>query len=223
MNTAVQPDSARARLARVKAGVDSTRADIIAMYANQDWLELGYDSWNALCDAEFGVRLALPQDERREAVKELRSAGLSTRAIGSALGIGNGTVRRALGSRAPNGAREGQPARPVAGLDGKVYPPHRPTPVPKPREKPADPAYLARMQREQDVRAERENLTQRHTYVARSITNLLYFTEPAVRQRFIDEWDARLCDANPEDVNIPALRQLATALDQLATEWTNAI
>jgi len=50
----------------------------------------------------------------RELVRDLTGAGMSTRAIGGALGIGDRTVRVDL-TGASNDA-------PVTGLDGKVYP-----------------------------------------------------------------------------------------------------
>lgn len=93
---------------------------VVEAYQRRIWEPLGYDSWDSYCRAELGsTRLRLPAEERDEAVRSLRSAGLPTRAIVAATGTSKGTVHRITG--APPGA----PAQPkptaVAGLDGKSY------------------------------------------------------------------------------------------------------
>lgn len=92
---------------------------ITRMHANRGWLLLGYGSWQELCDAEFGgVRVWGTVGERREVVAELSASGLSTRAIGAALGVSVGTVhadQSGVQNRTPENAS-------VAGLDGKTYP-----------------------------------------------------------------------------------------------------
>lgn len=110
--------TARARIDRIAAHVAASRQDIIDAHANRDWLALGYGSWSELCEAEFrGAMLTLPRGERQEVVAELTDAGMSTRAIGAALGVGDATVRRDQA-----GASNGAPApAPVTGLDGKTY------------------------------------------------------------------------------------------------------
>lgn len=76
---------------------------------------LGYDSWDDYCRTEFGSsRLGLPREERAEAVKSLREAGLSLRAISSATGADVKTVRSDL-------ARVGNSHTSTLGADGKVY------------------------------------------------------------------------------------------------------
>jgi IS30 family transposase len=65
----------------------------------------------------------LEREQRREIVAEMRSAGMSTRAIGSALGVGNKTVARDI-EEADVSDDTPEPAK-VVGLDGKTYP-HRP-------------------------------------------------------------------------------------------------
>jgi hypothetical protein len=100
--------------------------DLVAeAYARRVWESLGYGSWDAYCRVEFpAARLRLPAEEREETVRSLRAAGLSTRAIASATGSSEPTVRRDLAAGASYDAPE--PA-PVTGLDGKHY---RPRPAP---------------------------------------------------------------------------------------------
>jgi len=95
---------------------------VVEAYQRRVWEPLGYGSWDSYCRAELGsTRLRLPAEEREEAVRSLRSAGLSTRAIAAATGISKGTVHRA--ATAPVGAvaqANERPAR-VIGLNGKFY------------------------------------------------------------------------------------------------------
>lgn len=130
-------DEAREILARVKAAVVDTLDDLTRLWRQRAWLALGYASWDALCDAEFGVRMALPRDERREAVAELRAEGMSTRAIGSALGVADQTVRADLGRVREVTQSDPSPDR-VTSLDGRERPATRPTPLP-PIPAPPDP------------------------------------------------------------------------------------
>lgn len=97
---------ARALVTRINEGVTSVWFLVIQAYTGRAWVNLGYDSWDALCEAELrGARLRLSREERQDVVERLRGVGLSTRAIGSALGVGDATVRRDL-TGAPNDAPE---------------------------------------------------------------------------------------------------------------------
>jgi hypothetical protein len=111
---------------------------VVEAYQRRVWEPLGYSSWDSYCRAELGsTRLRLPAEEREEAVRSLRSAGLSTRAIASATGQSRSTVHRGLAG-VPHGTPDDttqpggpsatgtQPPSPsITGLDGKSYPhPH---------------------------------------------------------------------------------------------------
>lgn len=123
-------EDAREKVETVKALVSDAWSEVADLYRGRAWLALGYASWDALCDAEFeGARIRLPREERREVVGSLREAGLSTRAIGAALGVDQKTVVNDLA-----GEENSSPA-PVTGTDGKQYAPTRPV-----REERAGPA-----------------------------------------------------------------------------------
>ncbi|MGV0068576.1 hypothetical protein ACRU44_12675 [Mycobacterium colombiense] len=78
----------------------------------------GYESWDAYCDAEFSSSLIrLPLETRTETVKSLFERGMSTRAIGAAVGVSDSTVRQ---DTKKSGARNHAPER-VTGRDGKSY------------------------------------------------------------------------------------------------------
>lgn len=93
-------------------------AIIKELHAGQGWKALNYDTWQEACEAELGgFRLGWVPEERREVVAELREAGMSTRAIGTALGVHHSTVADDLtgvGNPTPDPA-------PVTGLDGKDH------------------------------------------------------------------------------------------------------
>jgi len=62
-------------------------------YVGRAWVVLGYDNWDAYCQAEFPTtRLQLPREERAEVVSSLRESGLSIRAIAAATGMSHGTI-----------------------------------------------------------------------------------------------------------------------------------
>ncbi|CAN5349330.1 hypothetical protein BH09ACT8_BH09ACT8_30940 [soil metagenome] len=121
---------------RIQKGL-GTLADLIGRaYLGRVWLALGYQSWDDYLDTEFtsGV-LAVPREERPEAVKSLREQGLSLRAIAAATGVSEATVRNDIGEQVRNNCApdddEVADAAPVVGLDGKGY--KAPPPRPKPR------------------------------------------------------------------------------------------
>ena len=109
------------RLARINVHVDEMWPDVIAIYQGRGWLSLGYASFKELCDDRMRVRPALAVDERQPLVQTMTDAGMSIRAIGSALGVTHPTVLR-------DQASGGTDLPPVTkGLDGKDY--TRPTPA----------------------------------------------------------------------------------------------
>ncbi|WP_319460067.1 helix-turn-helix domain-containing protein [Micromonospora sp. RTP1Z1] len=119
---------ARARAARIREGIHNyleTLAEIALAWERRDWQVLGYADWQAYVDGEFGAeRLKLPTEHRQKAVAELRLAGMSQRAIGTALGVDAATVTRDL-----RGVADATPAE-VRGVDGKTYAATRPAPAP---------------------------------------------------------------------------------------------
>ncbi len=127
--TDLSREQARALTDRIKAGVAELLPIIREAFERRADAALGYESWQAYCDTELrGLRL--PVGDRREAVAGLREAGMSTRAIGAALGIGQTQVMRDLGRLNTNGSVD-QPET-VTSLDGRERPASRPEP-------PADP------------------------------------------------------------------------------------
>lgn len=116
-------DAARALVDSMRAEVANLSEQIVTAYKGRAWVALGYPTWDEMCAAEFaGARLRIPREDRAEQVQSLRAEGLSTRTIGAALGITEGTVRNDIKA----GAKDYAPATPVTGQDGKTYAPTRP-------------------------------------------------------------------------------------------------
>lgn len=119
-------DVATRRAERIRAGVvayAAMRQDIADAYAQRDWLALDYGSWHEYVQAEFGAELAkLARDDRREAVRDLRTQGLSIPQIASATGASTGTVHNDL-----KGFNSENLPKTITGSDGKSYPASRPS------------------------------------------------------------------------------------------------
>lgn len=109
---------------------------IVQAFQGRADLALGYVSWDAYCATEFaGNRMVrLDREQRREIVAEMRSVGMSTRAIGSALGTPQRTIaddvtglsETAQTVTSLDGRR--RPAQRVDRETGEVDPPARATP-----------------------------------------------------------------------------------------------
>lgn len=122
-------DEARALTDRIKVAVEGTWQMIREAYVSRAWAALGYDTWDAYCAAEFDTsRLALPREERREVVASLAESGLSTRAIGAAVGVSEATVRREMSTASSALGNDAVEPRRVIGVNGKTY--VQPTPQP---------------------------------------------------------------------------------------------
>ncbi|MGI8709712.1 MAG: hypothetical protein ACR2LA_01780 [Acidimicrobiales bacterium] len=82
---------------RIRDNLAEIAAAIPVAYSGRAWAVLGYSSWDAYCDAEFGeFRMRLPREERQDVVASLRESGLSIRAIASATGNSTNTVSKDL-------------------------------------------------------------------------------------------------------------------------------
>jgi transposase-like protein len=87
--------TARALTDQLRQSLSVSWELLVEAYQRRAWAALGYSTWDAYTDAELGqVRLRLPREDRREVVASMTEAGMSTRAIGSALGVNEATVSR---------------------------------------------------------------------------------------------------------------------------------
>ena len=213
---------ARARIDRIAAHVAASAQDIIDAHANRDWIALGYDSWNELCEAEFrGAVIGLPRTERREAVRQMTEAGMSTRAIGGALGVGVATVSRDREeTTVPNGTVDDQP-REVIGLDGKTrtYPPRPTITVDSETGEIIDspqPRYVV-TEAEKERQREESRIGAIRRYVSDmnlAFAGLSMLKHDQHRQTLIEHWEAASTHWSADD-----LHDLADLLHDLANDW----
>lgn len=111
------PEEARTLLNQWRTTEYDQTERITLLYDGRAWLALGYETWDSMCDTEIRPhQVKLEREERQAQVFQLRSKGMSTRQIGSALGVGKGTVDRDLAT-APNGPVELPDT--IVGNDGK--------------------------------------------------------------------------------------------------------
>lgn len=117
--------------ARIREKVTEIWPLIVEAFERRVWLALGLPTWDAYCASHLrGMTPSIDRTERQQRVAELREAGMSTRAIGSALNVDQKTVVNDLRAVEENSSPEER--APVLGLDGKAYAPNRPTPPPDP-------------------------------------------------------------------------------------------
>ena len=84
-------EEARRRTDEFKVHTERWLAELVALHDDEVWWALDYYDWDEYCRAEFGS-IRLPRADRDGAARSLTDAGLSIRAICSALGVGYGAV-----------------------------------------------------------------------------------------------------------------------------------
>lgn len=181
-------DEARGLTVRIRSTVVAAWDLVCEAYDGRVWLALGYESWDAYCSAELdGAAIRLPREQRQETVRSLRDAGLSQRAIASAVGVDHRTVGNDLRSGGENsppddpepGDEADDEPPPITGTDGKTYKPNAPKPKPpkppKDRRRPLADAYqtatsdltrcvdrLVKLTEDDRYRTHQEDLTRRY-------------------------------------------------------------
>lgn len=174
---------------------------IVEAFEGRIWVALGLPSWSAYCDAHLrGMVPAIDRAERQQRVAELRDSGMSTRAIGTALGVDHKTVVNDI--RAGAGGEFSPPEqRPsVVGLDGKTYTP----PAPKPASVPFTPPPPPISAEEAEERRQRRVATDLLTDLVNSLSLLAGSDETF--ERYTPEI------AHPWPINAEMLDKADTAL-----------
>lgn len=213
--------------------------------ADRDDIALGYRSPGDYLSERFGGRLArLGVDLRREVVRELTEAGLSTRAIAPVVGVSNYTVHadqkaapvRDLTPQTPEPASAGEAdagsgqtpegeGHGEAATASVVDPSPRPpvtgidgktykAPEPKPAATPK-PVLVGGA-------AEYDNAAQSSLALARAITKFLQLQHPNMRVQMRRCWSMASAEVPPtprRDVTPEQMRVAAQGLLDLANEW----
>lgn len=95
----------RASIRRARKSLEDAAAEIVWQIEMEAWRTLGYSSWTAMREAEYGgAAFMVPSKSRPEIVARIRAKGLKQQEIATTIGVGIGTVNRDL-ARAdfPNG------------------------------------------------------------------------------------------------------------------------
>lgn len=87
----------REAIGRVESAWNVMVATAIDAFANRVWVPLGYSDWDTYCAEEVDTAaVRIPRDLRIEIVGQMSEAGMSSRAIGAAIGVHKDTVRNDL-------------------------------------------------------------------------------------------------------------------------------
>lgn len=95
----------RASIRRARKSLEDAAAEIVWQIEMEAWCTLGYSSWTAMREAEYGgAAFMVPSKSRPEIVARIRAKGLTQQEIAATAGVGIGTVNRDLArSDLPNG------------------------------------------------------------------------------------------------------------------------
>lgn len=116
------PEEAEALTYRIVHEGEKWFALVVTAWRERVWEPLGLESWQAYTEQRLGRLRAIGPD-RAEMVAALRSEGMSTRAIASAVGTSKDTVQRDLSTVSNETVEQPQT---VTSLDGRVRPATRP-------------------------------------------------------------------------------------------------
>lgn len=87
-------EEARASVARAKGGLAVFAEEILRQIEEQDWVPLGYATWDEMREAEYeGPAAILPRAARPAVTARMRALGLSQQSIAATLGVSLRTVK----------------------------------------------------------------------------------------------------------------------------------
>lgn len=93
----ITPDIVRASIKRAKASLEKAANEIVWQIEREAWRTLGYSSWNAMREAEYGeAAFMVPSNQRPELVQRMRAKGLTQQEIADTAGVHESTVSRDL-------------------------------------------------------------------------------------------------------------------------------
>ena len=181
----------------VNTSIANVREAIPRLYHGQAWVAAGVADWDTFCRARFGG-ISFPRVDRAELVLELTEQRMTTRAIGSALGVSYATVQRDLTDTDVS-------VVPKVGVNGKTYAPRSPRP-------PITPERQAI--RDESAQASRIYAVQ-HALMSNVVTELINNSALLADDDYPDIQGLDL-----EAATIDRLRQLRDAVDAALTAMT---
>ncbi|MGE9806930.1 hypothetical protein [Janibacter sp. G1551] len=89
----ITPDDVRASVERAKGGLSIAAEEIVWQIEREAWVTLGYKSWDAMREAEYGgAAFMVPPKNRPELVARMRAAGLTQREVADTAGVTAQTI-----------------------------------------------------------------------------------------------------------------------------------
>lgn len=96
----ITPADVRASIARARRSLERAAEEIVWQIEMEAWRTLGYSSWGAMREAEYGgAAFMVPAKNRPELVSRMRAKGLTQQEIADTAGVTDATVRRDLASQ----------------------------------------------------------------------------------------------------------------------------
>lgn len=116
----ITPADVRASIARARRSLERAAEEIVWQIEMEAWRTLGYSSWGAMREAEYGgAAFMVPNKNRPELEARMRAKGLTQREIAATAGVSERQVRRDLAS---TGHMSGSEQEPVTNSRGQQRP-----------------------------------------------------------------------------------------------------
>lgn len=95
----ITPNDVRASIRRARKSLEDAAGEIVWQIEMEAWRTLGYSSWTAMREAEYGgAAFMVPSKSRPEIVARIREKGLTQQEIAATTGVTERTVRNDLAS-----------------------------------------------------------------------------------------------------------------------------
>lgn len=96
----ITPTDVRISIRRARKSLEDAASEIVWQIEMETWRTLGYSSWTAMREAEYGgAAFMVPSKSRPEIVARIKASGLSQREIARTAGVDEGTIRNDLRPR----------------------------------------------------------------------------------------------------------------------------
>lgn len=89
----ITPELVRASIRRAQRSLEAAATEIVWQIEREAWRTLGYSSWTAMREAEYGgAAFMVPSKSRPEIVARIRAAGLTQREAAETAGVTEQTI-----------------------------------------------------------------------------------------------------------------------------------
>lgn len=106
----ITPKMVRDSIKRAKRNLWDAAEEIVWQVEMEGWRTLGYSSWGAMREAEYGeIAFMVPRQSRADLLERMRRAGLTQKEIAATAGVTERTVRSDLSTGNLSGSEDQQP------------------------------------------------------------------------------------------------------------------